>query len=47
VLEGVRDLHLKLEVNESEVEENELIKDTSPLPSLIRKGPAEFEELKL
>ena len=47
VLEGVRDLHLKLEVNKSEVEENESIEDMSPLPSLIRKGPAEFEDLKL
>src|SRR5450432_471753 len=40
VLEGVRELHLKLEVNESEVNEDNAAQDTSPLPSLIRKGPA-------
>jgi hypothetical protein len=43
VLEGVRDLQMKLEVNG----ENEAAEDTSPLPSLVRKGPAEFEDSKL
>src|ERR1700726_2057569 len=37
VLEGVRDLQLKLEINESEAEENEAVEDPSPLPSLIKK----------
>ena len=44
VLEGVRDLQLKLEINESEAEENEAVEDPSPLPSLIKKGPAEFDD---
>src|SRR5580693_8331443 len=30
VLEGVRDLQLKLEINESEAEENEAVEDPSP-----------------
>ena len=47
VLEGVRDLQLKLEVNGSQAEEKEVVEDTSPLPSLVRKGPAEFEDSKL
>jgi hypothetical protein len=47
VLEGVRDLQLKLEVNGSDAEEKEAVEDTSPLPSLIRKGPAEFEDSEL
>jgi hypothetical protein len=41
VLEGVRDLQLKLEVNGSGAEEDGTTEDTSPLPSLVRKGPAE------
>jgi hypothetical protein len=44
VLEGVRDLRLKLEVNGSDAEEKEAVEDTSPLPSLVRKGPVEFED---
>jgi hypothetical protein len=47
VLEGVRELHLKLEVNESEVNEDNAAQDTSPLPSLIRKGPADFDDAAL
>jgi hypothetical protein len=47
VLEGVRDLQMKLEVNGSDAEENDATEDTSPLPSLVRKGPAEFEDSKL
>jgi hypothetical protein len=47
VLEGVRDLHLKLEVNESDAEEKEAVEDTSPLPSLVRKGPVKFADSKL
>jgi hypothetical protein len=47
VLEGVRDLQLKLEINESKAKENETAEDSSPLPSLVRKGPAEFEDPKL
>jgi hypothetical protein len=41
VLEGVRDLQLKLEVNGSGPEEDDTREDTLPLPSLVRKGPAE------
>src|SRR6202790_3079209 len=33
VLEGVRDLQLKLEVNGSDAEEKKAVEDTSPLPS--------------
>ena len=47
VLEGVRDLQLKLEVNGRDAEENGPPENTSPLPSLVRKGPAEFEDSKL
>jgi hypothetical protein len=47
VLEGVRDLQLKLEVNGSDAEEKKAVEDTSPLPSLIRKGPAEIEDSEL
>jgi len=41
VLEGVRDLQLKLEVNGSGPEEDDTREDALPLPSLVRKGPAE------
>ena len=41
VLEGVRDLHMKLEANEKAAEE-EQVQDLPPLPSLVRKGPADF-----
>lgn len=44
VLEGVRDLQMKLEVNESEPTNDDAARDTSPVPSLIRKGPAEFDD---
>jgi hypothetical protein len=47
VLEGVRDLQLKLEANQSGVEENEAEEDSSPLPALVRKGPADFEDPRL
>jgi hypothetical protein len=47
VLEGVRDLQLKLEVNERKAEEDKAAEDSSPLPSLVGKGPAEFEDPKL
>jgi hypothetical protein len=47
VLEGVRDLQMKLEVNGSETEEKTAVEDTSPLPSLVRKGPIKFEDSKL
>jgi hypothetical protein len=43
VLEGVRDLQLKLEADRNG-RANEPEEDTSPLPALVRKGPAEFEE---
>ena len=46
VLEGVRDLQQKLEVNERESETKEVEGDVSPLPSL-RKGPAEFDDREL
>ncbi len=42
VLEGVRDLQLRLEVDGSDAEEDDTSEDESPLPSLVRKGPAEF-----
>jgi hypothetical protein len=41
VLAGVCDLHLKLETNEKAAEE-EQVQDLPPLPSLVRKGPADF-----
>jgi hypothetical protein len=44
VLEGVRGLQLKLAANERALQES---KDSSPLPSLVAKGPAEFEDPKL
>jgi uncharacterized coiled-coil DUF342 family protein len=47
VLEGVRDLQLKLETNENAVQVDEAVEDSSPLPSLVRQGPAEFEDPKL
>jgi hypothetical protein len=46
VLEGVRDLHLKLEVNESVAEEKEAVEDTPPLPSLVRKGAGQIRKLE-
>jgi hypothetical protein len=42
VLEGVRDLQLKLDRNKAEAEVQEPVEDLPPLPSLIRKGPADF-----
>jgi hypothetical protein len=45
VLEGVRDLQLKLEVNQSEGKMAD--DDTSPLPALVRKGPAQFDDHEL
>jgi hypothetical protein len=47
VLEGVRDLQLKLQVNKGSAEESEAIEHSLPLPSLVRKGPPEFENPKL
>jgi hypothetical protein len=47
VLEGVRELHLKLEVNESEAKQDDAAQDALPLPSLIRKGPADFDDTAL
>ena len=47
VLEGVRDLQLKLEPNESVVQEDESAEDSSPLPSVVAQGPAVFEDPKL
>jgi hypothetical protein len=44
VLEGVRDLQQKLEVNGNGAEGENSVEDMSPLPSLIRKGPAKFDE---
>jgi hypothetical protein len=44
VLEGVRDLQLKLEINKDEVKDCDAAEDAAPLPSLIRKGPAKFED---
>ena len=47
VLEGVRGLQLKLETNESAAQESKAVEDSSPLPSLVAKGPAEFEDPRL
>jgi len=47
VLEGVRDLQQKLQTNQRESETREPADDASPLPSLIRKGPAKFDEPEL
>jgi hypothetical protein len=47
VLEGVRDLQSKLEGNGSDADANQVEEDKSPLPSLVRKGPAEFDDSKL
>ena len=47
VLEGVRELHLKLEIHESEAKEDDAAQDMLPSPSLIRKGPAEFDDTAL
>jgi hypothetical protein len=47
VLEGVRDLQMKLEVNGTGAEEIPAAEETSPLPSLVSKGPVEFEDPKL
>ena len=44
VLEGVRDLQLKLETDGSGAQAGEPEDDSSPLPALVRRGPAEFEE---
>jgi hypothetical protein len=44
VLEGVRDLQMKLEVNGSNADENDGAENTSPLPSLVRRGPDKFQD---
>ena len=44
VLEGVRDLQLKLETDPNGAKASEPEEDSSPLPALVRRGPAEFEE---
>jgi hypothetical protein len=46
VLEGVRDLHLKLDANEKKTEE-EQVQNLPPLPSLVRKGPADIGDVQL
>jgi hypothetical protein len=46
VLEGVRDLQMKLEVNGTGPEEIHEAEDTAPLPSLVRRGPIEFQDPK-
>jgi hypothetical protein len=37
----------KLEVNGSDAEEIDTAEDTSPLPSLVKERPSEFEDSKL
>jgi hypothetical protein len=44
VFEGVRDLQRKLEVDESEAPESESAEGPAQLPSLVAKGPAQFDE---
>src|SRR5580700_4590809 len=46
VFEGVRDLHLKLDQNKTGVEEDQ-VQDLPPLPSLVRKGPADFGDAQI
>jgi hypothetical protein len=46
VLDGIRNLQQKLEVNGSEAEEKAAVEDdTSPVPSLIKAGPAYLDDL--
>ncbi|HEY6254423.1 MAG TPA: hypothetical protein VIY51_01390 [Xanthobacteraceae bacterium] len=47
VFECVRDLQQKLEVSENEPRTKEAADDASPLPALIRKGPAELDDRQL
>jgi hypothetical protein len=47
VFEGVRDLQLKLEVDESEPKIEESADEILPVPIFLRNGPAEFEDSKL
>jgi hypothetical protein len=44
VLEGVRDLQLRLEADRNGTNQSEPAEDSTPLPALVRRGPAEFEE---
>jgi hypothetical protein len=44
VLEGVRGLQQKLEVNGAE-SEMEVVEEELPLPSLVKKGPAPLDDL--
>jgi hypothetical protein len=47
VLEGVRDLQIKLDDNQPAAAANEVEADAPPVPSLIRRGPAKFEDPKV
>ena len=47
VLEGVRDLQLKLENNQSQAEIEKSEDEILPVPVFLRNGPAEFEDRKL
>jgi hypothetical protein len=44
VLEGVRDLQIKLDDNPPVAPADEVEADASPVPSLIRRGPAKLED---
>lgn len=44
VLECVRDLQQKLEVTGREPETKEAKEDASPLPAVLRQGPAKFDD---
>jgi hypothetical protein len=46
VFEGVRDLQLKLDRNKVSIAE-EQVQDLPPLPSLVRKGPADFGDAQI
>jgi hypothetical protein len=46
VFEGVRDLQLKLDQSKASIEE-ERVQDLPPLPSLVRKGPADFGDSQI
>jgi hypothetical protein len=47
VFEGVRDLHLKLEVDEREAEIETVEDEILPVPVFLKNGPARFGESEL
>jgi hypothetical protein len=47
VLEGVRDLQLKLEANQSDAEIEKSEDEILPVPVFLKNGPGEFEDSKV